>query len=153
MKIGITFKLFLFVLLACAAVVVVQGAAIRFVMERGFLGYLNQQSRIRMEEVVPRLGEAYDVRGSWDFLRSDFREWVDLVLPFLREAGRDPAPRLASSDQTGALARMGLLDEKMRRVVGNPDIDASSFRIPIVVEGRTVGWVAMVPFEGGAAEE
>ncbi|CAN7726484.1 hypothetical protein LJR290_006185 [Variovorax sp. LjRoot290] len=38
MKVGSTAKLFLFVLLACAAVVVVQGAAIRLVMERGFLG-------------------------------------------------------------------------------------------------------------------
>ncbi|CAN7332920.1 sensor histidine kinase efflux regulator BaeS [Variovorax sp. LjRoot178] len=147
MKVGITAKLFLFVLLACAAVVVVQGAAFRFVMERGFLGYLNQQSRMRMEEVVPRLEKAYAARSSWDFLRSDFREWVDLVLPFLREPGVDPASRVASSDQTGALARMGLLDADMRRVVGNPDVDPSSIRIPIVVEGRTVGWVAMVPFE------
>ncbi|CAN7757137.1 hypothetical protein LJR130_006927 [Variovorax sp. LjRoot130] len=38
MKIGITGKLFLFVCSPGAAVVVVQGAAIRFVMERGFLG-------------------------------------------------------------------------------------------------------------------
>ncbi|CAN7774345.1 sensor histidine kinase efflux regulator BaeS [Variovorax sp. LjRoot84] len=147
MKVGITFKLFLFVLLACAAVVVVHGAAIRLVMERGFLGYLRQQGQMRMEEVVPRLQEAYVVRGSWDFLRADFGEWVALVSPFLREPGVDTAPRVASSDQTGAMARMGLLDASMRRVVGNPDVDASSFRIPIVVEGRTVGWVAMVPFE------
>jgi len=94
-------------------------------------------------EVVPRLREAYVVRGSWDFLRADFREWVDLVLPFLREPGVDPAPRVASSDQTDAVARMGLLDASMRLVVGDPDVDASSIRIPIVVEGRTVGWVAM----------
>jgi len=147
MKVGITAKLFLFFLLACAAVVVVHGAAIRLVVERGFLGYLQQQGRMRMEEVAPRLEQAYAVRGSWDFLRVDFREWVDLVSPFLREQGGDPAPRLASSDQTGALARMGLLDADMRRVVGNPDVDANSIRIPIVVEGRTVGWVAMVPFE------
>lgn len=147
MRVGITAKLFVFVLLACAAVVVVQGAAIRLVMERGFVGYLHQQSRMRMEEVVPRLEEAYALRGSWDFLRADFRQWADLVLPFLREPGVDPAPRVASSDQTGAIARMGLLDVDMRRVVGNPDVDASSIRVPVVVEGRTVGWVAMVPFE------
>jgi len=147
MKIGIRAKLFLFVLLACAAVVVVQAVAFRFVMERGFLGYLNQQSQTRMEEVIPRLKQAYAIRGSWDFLRSDYREWMNLVLPFLREPGADPAPHLAASDQTGALARVGLLDAEMQRVVGNPDVNADSIRIPVVVEGRAVGWVAMVPFE------
>lgn len=147
MKFGIRAKLFLFVLLACAAVVVVQAVAARLVMERGFLGYLNQQSRTRMEEIVPRLEQAYAIRGSWDFLHSDFREWVNLVLPFLREAGGDAAPRLAASDQTGALARVGLLDAEMRRVVGNPDVNADSIRVPVVVGGRTVGWVATVPFE------
>lgn len=147
MKFGIRAKLFLFVLLACVAVVVVQAIAMRLVIERGFLGYLNQQSRMRMEEVVPRLEKAYAARGSWNFLRSDFREWMNLVLPFLREPEGDPAPRLAASDQTGALARVGLLDAELRRVVGNPGVNADSIRIPIVVEGRAVGWIAMVPFE------
>ncbi|BEP64634.1 sensor histidine kinase efflux regulator BaeS (plasmid) [Variovorax sp. V213] len=147
MKFGIRAKLFLFVLLACAAVVVVQAVAVRLVMERGFLSYLNQQSRTRMEEIVPRLEQTYAIRGSWDFLRSDFREWMNLVLPFLRETGGDAAPRLASSDLSGALARVGLLDAQMRVVVGNPDVNADSIRVPIVVEGRTVGWVATVPFE------
>lgn len=147
MKFGIRAKLFLFVLLACAAVVVVQAIAMRLVMERGFLGYLNQQSRTRLEEIVPRLEQAYAVRGSWDFLRSDFREWMSLVLPFLHEAKGDPALQEAASNQTSALARVGLLDAQMRRVTGNPDIDAHSIRVPVIVEGRTVGWVATVPFE------
>jgi len=147
MKFGIRAKLFLFVLLTCVAVVVVQAIAMRLVMERGFLGYLNQQSRTRLEEIVPRLEQAYAVRGSWYFLRSDFREWMNLVLPFLQEAKGDPALQEAASNQTSALARVGLLDAQMRRVTGNPDIDAHSIRVPVIVEGRTVGWIATVPFE------
>lgn len=147
MKVGVRAKLFLFVLLACAAVVVVQAIAMRLVMERGFLGYLNQQSRTRMEEIVPRLEQAYATRGSWDFLRSDLREWMNLVLPFLQETGGDAASRLVAPDQAGALARVGLLDAQMHRVVGNPDVNADSIRVPIMVGGRIVGWVAMVPFD------
>ena len=147
MKVGVRAKLFLFVLLACAAVVVVQAIAMRLVMERGFLGYLNQQSRTRMEEIVPRLEQAYATRGSWDFLRSDFREWMNLVLPFLQETGGDAASRLVAPDQAGALARVGLLDAQMHRVVGNSDVNADSIRVPIIVGGRIVGWVATVPFD------
>lgn len=141
MKFGIRTRRFLRVLLACATEVVV------LVMERGFLGYLNQQGQARLEEIVPRLEQAHAVRGSWDFLRSDFREWVKLALPFLGEAESDPASQPASSDQTGALARLGLLDAPMRRVVGNPCIDASSIHVPVVVEGWAAKWVATVPFE------
>ena len=147
MRIGIRTKLFFFVLVACAAVVVVQAGAMRFVFARGFLGYLNQQGRAHVEEMVPRVAAAYAAHGDWQFLRQDFRNWMELVLPIAREPGVDPAPQLASSDQTGALARIGLLDAQLRRVVGNPSVGPDSIRLPVTVDGRIVGWVAMVPFE------
>ena len=56
-------------------------------------------------------------------------------------------PQLAASDQTGALARIGLLDAGLHRIAGNPGVGTGSIRLPVVVEGRTVAWVAMVPFE------
>jgi two-component system, OmpR family, sensor histidine kinase BaeS len=147
MRIGIRTKLFVFLLVACAAVVVVQAGAMRFVFARGFLGYLNQQGRAHVEEMLPRVAAAYAAHGDWQFLRQDFRNWMELVLPIAREPGVDPAPQLASSDQTGALARIGLLDAQLRRVVGNPSVGPDSIRLPVTVDGRIVGWVAMVPFE------
>lgn len=144
MRVGITAKLFLAVLIACTAVVVVQAVAMRISFERGFLGYLNEQATERMQEIVPRLATAYGRHGNWDFLRTDFRQWMDLALP--RGAG-ELAPRLSSSDQTGVILRMGLLDADLRHVAGNPQVMADSIRLPVMADGRTVGWIATVPFE------
>jgi two-component system sensor histidine kinase BaeS len=146
MKFGITAKLFLAILATCAAVLVTQGLAMRISFERGFFGYLNLQAGERMDEVVPRLAAAYAQHRSWDFLRKDFREWIELTLA-RNEDDPSPSPRLSSSGQMGAFARMGLLDPDLRRIVGNPDVSNASIRRPVVVDGQTVGWIAMVPFE------
>lgn len=145
MRVGITAKLFLAVLVACAAVLVVQGVAMRISFERGFLGYLNGQAKERMEEIVPRLAAGYGKHGNWDFLRTDFRAWMDLAVS--RTADMAAPPRLTSSDQTGVILRMGVLDAELRHVAGNPQVAADSIRLPVVVNGRTVGWIATVPFE------
>ena len=112
MRVGITAKLFLAVLVACAAVLVVQGVAMRISFERGFLGYLNGQAKERMEEIVPRLAAGYGKHGNWDFLRTDFRAWMDLAVS--RTADMAAPPRLTSSDQTGVILRMGVLDADIR---------------------------------------
>lgn len=149
MKIGISAKLFVAVFVACAIVLSVQALVIRRSFERGFFDYLDEQNNQRMEEVLPRMRAAYRVHGNWDFLRADPGAWFQLVLP--HREGEDVAPRLSTADQTGAIARMGLLDTDHRRVIGNVNVDRGSRLRAIVVEGRTVGWVAMVPF-GKAVE-
>ncbi|BEP64655.1 ATP-binding protein (plasmid) [Variovorax sp. V213] len=145
MRVGITAKLFLAVLVACAAVLLVQGVAMRISFERGFLGYLNGQATQRMEEIVPRLVAGYGKHGNWDFLRTDFRAWMDLAVA--RTEDPPTPPWLTSSDQTGVILRMGVLDTELRHVAGNPQVAADSIRLPVVAGGRTVGWIATVPFE------
>lgn len=149
MKIGISAKLFVAVFVACAIVLSVQALVIRRSFERGFFDYLDEQNNQRMEEVLPRVQAAYRIHGNWDFVRADPGEWFQLVLP--HREGEDVAPRLSTADQTGAIARMGLLDAAYRRVIGNVHVDRGSRLRAVVVDGRTVGWVAMVPF-GKAVE-
>lgn len=71
--------------------------------------------------------------------------------------GPPPAPRAPSppppppSDLTGINQRLALLDEQRQFVAGNPQaastIGAAALLRPVQVDGVTVGWVALVPFE------
>lgn len=149
MKISIGAKLFLAVLAACAVVIVLQSLIMRASFQRGFIGYLNDQGLQSMQEVRPRLAAAYRQHGSWDFLVQDVSYWFGVIKP--RGASGDPAPRLTPADETGAIIRMGLLDARLRRIAGNRQVDDGSLRLAIEVDGRTVGWVAMVPFERALA--
>lgn len=156
MKLGITSKLFLAILATSMIVAVAMGAAVRFSFTRGFLGYVNEQELQRLESLIPELAEAYQARGSWEFLRESPRHWFRLLRPHARE--EVPGPRHkreelrtgsegpAESDLIGLNMRLALLDEQRRVVIGNPRIGDEAELRPIVVEGRTVGWLAVLPF-------
>ncbi|MBA4286785.1 MAG: two-component sensor histidine kinase, partial [Xanthomonadaceae bacterium] len=64
-------------------------------------------------------------------------------------AARLPGP--PESDLTGVNLRLALLDEQRRFVAGNPQAGATvgddALLRPVQVDGRTVGWVALVPFQ------
>lgn len=147
-RIGITAKLFLSLLAACALLVAVNALAGRLSFERGFLGYLNDQNLQRMHEIAPRLQDAYAKHGNWEFLRDRPRTWFHLLRPPTSDAEEAPLP---VSDQTGALLRLALLDGDGRLVIGNPDTSTDALRVPLRTDGRTVGWLAMVPFERAIA--
>lgn len=149
MRIGLAAKLFLAVLTACAVVLLVNGVAAQLSFQRGFLGYLNEQGAQRMEMVVPRLANAYRAHRSWEFLRGDLKAWFELMRP-------DPDPGRASTgppipDQTGAVARFSLLDPDYGVVIGHPAAVKQSILRPVIVDGKTVGWMAMIPFEKAIA--
>lgn len=56
MKLGITAKLFLAILAACVAVLLINGIAVQAFVKRQFLDYLNEQGVERMQETLPRSG-------------------------------------------------------------------------------------------------
>lgn len=149
MKFGIAAKIFCAMLLMCAVALLVNGMAGKWLFERGFLGYLNGQGIGRMELLLPRLQAEYAEHGSWEFVRGQRKVWLRLIRPHVGDPVADEALLSAPpvSDQTGAVARFALLDAQGQRVIGNADVDGSAIRRPIVVEGHTVGWLAMVPFQ------
>jgi len=148
MKISIIVKLFFAVLAVCSAIMLMQAIAMRVSVQHGFFGYLNDQGSQSMEEALPRVAAAYRDNGGWDYLRDNIPRWIEVIRPPFDHNADIP---MSTADLTGAGLRMGLLDQDLTQVVGNPMIDASSIRLPVVVEGRTVGWIAMVPFEQALA--
>lgn len=149
MKFGIAAKIFCAMLVMGAVALLVNGIAGKLLFERGFLGYLNGQGIERMEALLPNLQAEYVRHGSWEFVRGERKAWLRLIRPNLGNPVADEAllstPPL--SDQTGAVARFALLDAQGQRVIGNAEVDGDAIRRPIMVEGQTVGWLAMVPFQ------
>lgn len=150
LKLGISAKLFLAILAACAAVVAANGLIGRLLFERAFMGYLNEQGETRMREVLPLLQGAYRRHGGWEFVRGNPDAWFELMRP--QSQREDFTLRVPSiSDQTGAVLRLALLDAQGIRLIGNPNAGADAIRLPVTVDGRTVGWLAMVPFQKAIA--
>jgi two-component system sensor histidine kinase BaeS len=152
MKIGLSTKLFAAVLIPSVLVVAVVSGATRWNFERGFIGYLNGLAAERMDFVVPRLAAAYAQHGNWDFLRDDRRAWFDLLrpvagqeLPVGQPATHPPTP--LPSDLTGAALRLGLLDEEEQWVTGIREVSPLAPRRPVRVQGHTVGWLVLLPFQ------
>jgi len=153
MRISITAKLFLAVLATAALVALAMGVAARWSFTRNFLGYLNEQAVKRMEAAMPNVEAAYRRHGNWEFLRTNRAQWIALIRTV---PGQEPSAvgDLGSgrpvSDLTGALLRLTLLDAERRVVTGYRDDEPITGAIerPVQVDGRTVGWIAMVPFQG-----
>ena len=156
MKPGITTKVFLAVLLVALAVLLAMGVAGRWSFTRGFIGYMDELALQRLEDSIPRFTQAYARNGNWDFLRANRRAWFHLSSPHTREEDQDKTmaemPPPPESDLTGAIFRLSLLDGEQRFVMGNSHSaeEANAVRRPIVVDGRTVGWLVMAPFQSAS---
>src|SRR5436189_1039968 len=101
MKLGITLKLFLAILAACALAAAAMAVATRLSFQSGFFGYLNQVETQRMDTLVGALADEYRSRGDWSFLRGDYAR--------LRELATQPQP---------IPPRLTLLDAARRPVLG-----------------------------------
>jgi two-component system sensor histidine kinase BaeS len=153
MKLGITTKLFLAVLVTGIIVTLAMGVAAHISFTRGFLGYLNDQGVERAESLLPALSAAYKAHGSWEFLRGNPRAWFELIRS-ARNAQTDdpPAPgTLPEPDLTGVNLRVTLLDADRNVVIGQPNVGSDAVTRAIVVEGQTVGWLAVLPFQRATA--
>ena len=150
MKIGITRKLFLAVLATVIFAVAVVGIGTRWSFTRGFLGYLNELATERMEFVTLRAGQAYAQRGNWDFMRDNPGAWFGILRPVIGQelpAGASFGSKMPASDLTGAIMRLGLIDAQRQWVAGYRDINDSMQRLPVEVNGKTVGWVVLASFQ------
>ena len=70
MKIGITYRLFLAMLIATGLAILSLFLIMRWSIDRGFYQYLGKMDQSRLERVVNDVAEAYDETESWDFLQT-----------------------------------------------------------------------------------
>lgn len=147
MKNSLSRKLFLAVFGIALLVALAMGVADGWNFARGFVGYINSQTEERMTTVLPSLRAYYREQGSWDGLRVERKAWFELIHP---QGGLRPEQAdwsLPSSDLTGAVFRISLLDAEQRSIIAFVGPRADDPRLPIEVDGQTVGWLAMTPFQ------
>lgn len=127
--------------------VVVTVLSSRAAFQRGFLDYLNQQMRQRMEVISLVVGTYYDERNGFDRLRREPGLWISL----LGDRGRDffsnrgsgmppPGRVLEPAD-----IELALVDAEGRWVAGRrfdqlPD-EALALQVPVLSRGETVGYI------------
>jgi two-component system, OmpR family, sensor histidine kinase BaeS len=87
-RFGITWKMFLAVLIACLTISLTMGYALRLSFENGFLHYVRARDAGRMNAVMGKVTAEYAAHGSWNFLRQHPEEWITLL-----DAAHDQALR------------------------------------------------------------
>ena len=164
-------KVFIALLVSVVLAVVATSIAARFAFLSGFLGYLNHQEMARVRRMLPELVVEYDKHGDWEFLREDPRAWIHVAagVDFGHDRRHDrpsgwpqpPARNLppllfAPTADTPSLGmRLALLDSTGHWVIGNPAAGKDSLLQEIAVDGKLVGWIAVLPFNrvtAGAAD-
>lgn len=173
MKIRIQSKLFLTLLAATAAVVLCMFLVMRWSFDRGFLRYVHTLDQDRLDALAGRLEEAYAAEGSWRFLAEDPRQWHELLLASLADRLREPPPPESPEGGPGVqrvppqgprglrrhgmapprfsapggafFRRVVLQDAERRRIAGPAEQAADMMWKPIVREGKTVGYVGVLP--------
>ena len=166
----------LIAMFACAALVLVLITLVtRISIGSGFMDFLQQQERNRVELVVPGLVNWYSEHGQWDELADNPREFYGLVFTALFQGaesqsgfgprwlegqprggrgpglqgsgpgGRGPGPL----GRNGLPQRIFLLDADRSPLVGNapPEVDAGEL-LPVTVDGANVGWVGVIAIRG-----
>jgi two-component system sensor histidine kinase BaeS len=78
-RFGITWKMFLAVLIACLTISLTMGYALRLSFENGFLHYVRQRDAGRVNALLEKLTATYAAHGNWDFLRQHPDEWISLL--------------------------------------------------------------------------
>jgi len=148
-RVGVRSKLVAAMLAVTVVAVAAMGVVTRIAFDRGFVNYVNEQGVERLESLQPRLAAGYAEHGSWDFLLESVTVWFDIVgYP----GGHTEVPPLGSPvpvdvpvDVTGTSLRIALLDEQRRFFIGFIGVAEGAVELPIVVEGKTVGWLEYVP--------
>ncbi|MFM0729596.1 ATP-binding protein [Paraburkholderia sediminicola] len=99
MRFGITWKMFLAVLVACLAISLTMGYALRVSFENGFLHYVRERNAGRIKAVMAKVTSEYAAHGNWNFLRDHPDAWLVL----LDGAAHDALREELATAQTGKL--------------------------------------------------
>ena len=157
MKIGITYRLFLSILGATCLAILAMFLIMGWSINRGFYQYLGAMEEGMLEHMAGRLEQAYAERGNWDFVRNDPGSWIQRLLTegfdramserfgkFEDRRGHMPPPRIGRGAH-GPGSPLIILDAEQKPVIGAYSKDAEVNFRPLVHEGKTVGYVGLLP--------
>lgn len=148
---GITAKLTLTIIAVSILAVAAMSIGSRIAFTHGFLGYLNGAEMTRASLILPKLEQGYLRHGGWDYLRGDPQAWLKVLeLKDLDGANMDLPADVRDSQSHTSGGRIALLDNDGRLVSGNPNMRPEFPGQDIIVDGRRVGRIAVVPIQANS---
>ncbi|WP_432380988.1 ATP-binding protein [Duganella sp. P38] len=150
-KIGITARLFLSLLIVSVLTAVGVGVGTRWSFKRGFQGYLNEVEARRMEAMAYEFAQAYQQHGNWDFIRNNRAAWERYTGAIGRERATSPRPggdSIYYAVPDKAPRRLGLYDSAGNHLAGNLQTGDDLRYQPVLVGGVAVGTLAGAPLRG-----
>jgi len=171
MKIGVTYKFFLSILMAAGLAVISSMLIMQWSIHNGFRKYIIAMEKAGISRLASRLEERYRTEGNWDFLRRDPAQWRPLVFASLlmgerpgedmlpppeamhmagppeRPDGGNPHPHVAAPPHLVRQLdeRLFLLDAGKRIVISRVEVPDNSETTPIRFNGKVVGYLGIVP--------
>jgi two-component system sensor histidine kinase BaeS len=150
-KIGITARLFLSLLIVSLLTAVGVGLGTRWSFKRGFQGYLNEVEARRMEAMAFEFARVYKEHGNWDFVRNNREAWERYTGAIGRERATSPRPggdSIYYAVPDKAPRRLGLYDQQGNHLAGNLQTGEDLRYQPVLVDGVAVGTLAGAPLRG-----
>ncbi len=161
MKFNITHKVFLAILAANAIIVLSMFLIMQWSVDRGFLKYVNQVERNRMDRLVNKLGRTYKSDGNWDHLKNNPESLSRLLSEtYSEDPVQSPSSVYANdakqeySSQTEPPPRrrfyrleqrIALLDAARNPVLGSGNSAEIEIFMPIAIKGTVVGYLGLLP--------
>lgn len=149
MKAGITYRVFLTILIATGLAILILYGIMRWNIDRGFYQYLATQDQGRVEQMAGSLGQAYAGHGSWDFLKDSPGVWAGFTLRTASGEGialtrEKMRPWGKEGEEKGlSTGPLVILDADRKPVFGSPAGEGEISYRPVVHQGRTVGYVGL----------
>jgi two-component system sensor histidine kinase BaeS len=155
-KIGITARLFLSLLIVSVLTAVGVGLGTRWSFQRGFQGYLNEVESRRMEAMAVELAHAYEENGrNWQFMRDNRVAWERTTGAIGRERATSPlvgghlgGDSIYYAVPDKAPRRLGLFDMQGNHLAGNLQTGETLRYQPVVVDGVPVATLVGAPLRG-----
>lgn len=150
-KIGITARLFLSLLIVSVVTAVGVGYGTRLSFKRGFQGYLDEVEARRMEAMAFEFAQAYQEHGNWDFIRNNRAAWERYTGAIGRERATSPRPggdSIYYAVPDKAPRRLGLYDMQGNHLAGNLQRGDDLRHQPVMVGGVAVGMLEGAPLRG-----
>jgi two-component system sensor histidine kinase BaeS len=151
LKLGITARLFLSLLIVSMLTAVGVGVGTRWSFQRGFQGYLNEAESRRMEAMADELAQAYREHGNWAFIRGQRAAWERYTGAIGRERATVPhtgGESIYDAVPGKAPRRLGLYDAAGVYLAGNEQDGPDLRHQPVIVDNVRVGMLTGAPLRG-----
>lgn len=165
MKISITHRLFLAIILAAGMAVISLVLIMQVSMRQGFLRYVNTMEKTGVSRLAASLQEGYRPESGWEFVLHNPALWHRLVIASMPAGGQPPPPGVPADPSPNLeiegppsrplppplpphfIPRFFLLDADRKVLIGRIEVPVGSEATPLLHQGKIVGYVGMVPRE------